>query len=472
MSIVRILSETQAFIEEATAKELLVVDQALSFDVPGAQFSTLFKNGIWDGKKHLFSVLKRTLPTGLVSRALSVLPKKRTTVIDERKLSKVRFNVEEVGPNMLHGVDLRDYQIEAVRRALLARRGILKLATGAGKTAVAAALIKNFLANNEDVEILYVVHTRVLMEQARKDLSRYLGIPHGDIGLAGNGAFFPRQITVGIVNSLFRKRLKNPFKSWLPKRDVLILDELHHQRAATHFPVSQACSSASFRFGLSATPWANEGDRMMVEAATGPVLLEVKSDELIKAGYLAKPTVEILRYDTPSLDGEWKWSAIYKTGIVENPDRNATIVRKATSLVNDGKQVLILVAQVWHGEILSSLFEVQKIRHKFVHARVPVSVIEGVKEEFAERIFPVLIASPVFGEGVDIPIIEALIIADGGKSFRGTLQKVGRGLRKKKEGENVVLVVDLADTAHPLLAKHSRERISTYQREFFKVVVS
>lgn len=53
--------------------------------------------------------------------------------------------------------------------------------------------------------------------------------------------------------------------------------------------------------------------------------------------------------------------------------------------------------------------------------------------------------------------------------MKNVLQRVGRSLRRK-EGENVVKVVDFADTSHPFLARHSSIRIRIYEREKFEVV--
>jgi len=81
----------------------------------------------------------------------------------------------------------------------------------------------------------------------------------------------------------------------------------------------------------------------------------------------------------------------------------------------------------------------------------------------------VLISSSILDEGVDISGIDTLVLGAGGKSLRQTLQRVGRGLRKKKTGENKVDVYDFMDYTNKFLKNHSDERKKIYLNEGFEV---
>ena len=76
-----------------------------------------------------------------------------------------------------------------------------------------------------------------------------------------------------------------------------------------------------------------------------------------------------------------------------------------------------------------------------------------------------MIASPIFDEGVDLPEINSLIIAPGGKSEWKTIQKIGRGLRKKASNKPLI-VYDFIDASR-FLKKHSRARMKIYEKEGF-----
>ena len=78
----------------------------------------------------------------------------------------------------------------------------------------------------------------------------------------------------------------------------------------------------------------------------------------------------------------------------------------------------------------------------------------------------VLIATTILDEGVDVPNINAMIYARGGKSIRKLLQGVGRGLRKKADGSNL-RIYDFIDNTAYVLIKQSQQRLEILQKEKF-----
>jgi len=129
----------------------------------------------------------------------------------------------------------------------------------------------------------------------------------------------------------------------------------------------------------------------------------------------------------------------------------------------------VLVRELWHGDNISTLLRDKQVPHAFVHGQMPTDEVERQKVRLTEGKIGVLIASPIFGEGVDIPSVRALIVADGGQSTANVLQKIGRGLRRKAD-DNRLDVIDFADMTHKWLAKHSQERVALYQGEGFEVI--
>lgn len=164
------------------------------------------------------------------------------------------------------------------------------------------------------------------------------------------------------------------------------------------------------------------------------------------------------------------WHSVYAQGIVQNAYRNNVIAKVAAQYSRRNMQTLILVRELYHGDQLTQLIRAEGVeRVSFVYGDTPDNVLDDEVERFKEHTDSVLIASPIFDEGVDVPDMRALIIADGGKSVRAVLQKVGRGVRKKKTGANTIDVVDFADATHKWLSDHSLERISIYEGEGFEV---
>ena len=75
----------------------------------------------------------------------------------------------------------------------------------------------------------------------------------------------------------------------------------------------------------------------------------------------------------------------------------------------------------------------------------------------------VLVASKIFDQGIDIPQLDALILAGSGKSSGRALQRIGRVIRGN-EGKDKAIVVDFFDNAK-YLRDHSERRIEIYRSE-------
>ena len=142
----------------------------LEVKAPGFQFvgayklfrKTKGKRG-WNGKTSLL-YNDMSFPTGLLPKVVEFLKKKtKLKIIDERDMRRLTISPSNVT------VKLRDYQVDAMNAAIENKwedlwwpRGILEMATGSGKTVVAAALIQYF----GRIRTLVVVHTRTLLHHS------------------------------------------------------------------------------------------------------------------------------------------------------------------------------------------------------------------------------------------------------------------------------------------------------------------
>jgi superfamily II DNA or RNA helicase len=195
----------------------------------------------------------------------------------------------------------------------------------------------------------------------------------------------------------------------------------------------------------------------------------VSNKKLIKLGVSARPTIEMVECAVPELSSQLTWDDVYKQGVVNNQHRNKLIAKHAKRFADAKKPVLILVKELWHGDNIMRELEARGLKALFSHGQMPLSQVESNKYKFERGKVDVLVASTIYDEGVDVPAIRALVVADGGQSVRAVLQKIGRGLRKKAGGDNVLDVIDFADLTHRYLAKHSQERLAIYEAESFRI---
>lgn len=473
---------------KARKKILSLLDDALAIEQKGSYFNPTVQSGLWDGRRHVFHKNDEdgTFPAGVERRVKSLLREAGYRVMRtvDRRVRRHQDGVNsshegcedadvelEVSDDMLAGVTLRDDQLRVITAALENGCGLLHVATGGGKTEIAAAIIKALNGPLGGRRCLFLVHTKQLLKQGRERLALRLGTIEEHIGIIGDGRFDPKHITVATVQSLTRSTgdaQKRVIAKYLKTIDLLILDETHHVSAKTFYRLVQRID-APWRYGMSGTPFGlADGKGLMVEAAFGPVVERVTNEELIQLGVNARPTIRMLEVTEPKLeDGDWHF--VYKTGIVLNEARNEMIVREAETFASKGWPTLIIVRELWHGDRLAMLLRDRKVAHAFVHGQMPTDEVERHKDRLKDSSIHVLIASPIFGEGVDIPAVRALIIADGGQSVAAVLQKIGRGLRRK-QGDNRLDVVDFADLTHKWLSRHSQERLALYEGEGFAVV--
>jgi superfamily II DNA or RNA helicase len=80
----------------------------------------------------------------------------------------------------------------------------------------------------------------------------------------------------------------------------------------------------------------------------------------------------------------------------------------------------------------------------------------------------VVVSTAILDEGVDVPNINAVVYARGGKSIRKLLQGIGRGLRKKDDGSSLKFY-DFIDNTSGYLLKHSLNRYKTLKKEKFEI---
>jgi len=431
--------------------ETRLVRDTLTFQVPNYQFSRAYREGRWDGKT---SFLKGNLfPTGLVGYLMRNLPPGvRVKCFDLREKPDITIQ-----PPCLLGIKLRPYQEQAVRKAVKAGRGIISAPPGAGKTEIALGIISSLSIP----KTLYLVNTKELLYQTARRIKKRLDITPAIIGA---GKYSLGKIIVASVASLSRHL--SEMRTLLSNVELMIIDECHHTPAKTWYKVALECP-AYFRFGLSATPLLRSTvDNLKLVATTGGVIERLSISALAEEGYLILPHVLIIPVNSKLyLPKNLPYSEVYEHGIVHNSVRNRIIAQVAYKLASCGLPTLVLVNRIQHGELLA-----EQLSAPFITGSLPSHEREDIISTFKRSTRKLLIATSVFDEGVDIPEIQAMVLAGGGKSPTKCIQRVGRGMRPSEE-QKYSIVIDFIDRSSPLLYKHSFLRYRLYKEEGFQVKV-
>lgn len=496
-----IVDNTRTKIEGASSSALFNIDKTLAVETPNFWFSPSYKNGVWDGKTRFFDKRSNSFPTGLLDIVLDVIheeyPVGTYEIVDVRNGKE--FMLEETKDEIhLNGKTLRDYQVDSYNSVVASKiegipwqRGVLNLSTNSGKTVIAEAIVNDIYPMLQEKwkptkdskpvmpVVMFVTHSKEIAVQAKKSFEKDLGI---NVGFIGNGQWKVESVTIGIVGTLYSryKKKKPEFLDLATRTIAFVADEVHHSASTSFFEVLSSFNNASVRIGLTGT--VEDKDKVKktrLLGIIGGILKKVSNDYLIKEGHSAKPRCLMIPVEYPDVDkirlygsedGELEYGEMYSKGITNNMWRNYIIARICKHEVEEYHgQVLILVDRLEHGAYIQEAIEYVNcgIRHEFLYGDLPAEERQGGLDRLVNKEIDVLIATTILDEGVDVPNINAIIYARGGKSVRKILQGIGRGLRRKADGSEV-RVYDFIDLTGYTLAMQSERRLEILKGEKFK----
>ena len=470
-------------VEEDDEEILGDLDRELSFQILGAEFSPAYKGYVnelgefvsWDGKRHLLSSTGK-FPVGLLPRVLDFYSQKgiHLLIVDERLPIEKSIPIDISSGLLSIGKEPRGYQIHAAELATNTDRGIIRAATGSGKTMIAALIT----AKLGKPTIIYVIG-KDLLYQLQDFFSKIFNKPIGiigdgkceikDINIAtiwsvGQALGLKSKITLDDVDDHEKKIDPDKYrkiKEMLLNSCVHILDECHLAACDTVQIIAKNIR-AEYVYGMSASPWRDDGADILIEAFLGRKIVDYSASELIIQGFLVRPDIRFLA-PRPYPFKSGKFPHIYSKYIVENEQRNGMIVKATISMVEQGFVPVVLFSTIKHGDIL---FEKLKsvVTVGLLSGKDSSKQREKIKDELESGKIKCLVASKIYDCGVDIPILSGLVIAASGKSSVRALQRIGRVLRLYP-GKKVAAVIDFADQA-PYLLDHSIRRKEIYETEF------
>jgi superfamily II DNA or RNA helicase len=483
MSKILIKGNNSQIQDESDVQHLLALDKHLSFYVEGAEHTAAFKGFFnrdgdfvkWDGFKKL---LTPTLlfPTGLVERVKEFYSNagKEIQVIDKRPPKSIGKSINILDNLKKIGKPPYPYQLEILDVIDKNDRGIIKVATGGGKTLIAALAT----AKLGKKTIIYVIG-KDLLYQFHSFLSECFD---ESIGIIGDGKCDIKEIniasiwTVGQALGMDKKSIlldndneekevsKNKYTDilqMLKDSKVHIIDECHMSACETIQQIFKK-TQAEHLYGLSGSPWRDDGADLLIESILGKYIVNISASYLIKNNFLAEPLIRFRVVPPYHYELDKVYQSVYKKYIVDNDIRNGLILDAAKTMVSKGYQTLVLFNSIKHGKILYKLFQ-QHMKCAILDGSNTKDEREQVKKDLLDHKIQCVIASKIFDIGVDIPSLSGLVIACGGRSSVKALQRVGRVIRRYP-GKKQAIIIDFIDQAH-FLNNHSKIRYKIYCSE-------
>jgi superfamily II DNA or RNA helicase len=376
----------------------------------------------------------------------------------------------------------RPYQAQAVDAWNRSRgRGVIVLPTGSGKSHVALMAM-----DGKRRSTLVVAPTLDLVRQWYDLVRMSFDVP---VGIVGGGEYNVERITVTTYDSayLHMEHLGNRF-------GFVVFDECHHLPGESYALAAKFCL-APFRMGLTATPERQDGRHDALDELIGPVVYRQDIVEMT-GDYLAEYDVEKIIVD---LSEEEKKAYEAARSIY----RNFLIRRGINMGSGDGwSKFVIQSSRGLEGRRAMDAYQAQRrlafaapsklkylfhLLHQHRRDRVIIftqdnATVYGISRRFlipaithqtkvterseilsgfTEGTYNAVVTSKVLNEGVDVPEANVAIIMSGSGSVREHVQRLGRVLRKKKDGGSARLYELVAGgTSEAYTSQRRRDHIA------------
>lgn len=470
----------KVYCEPSIAQEL---NDYFSFDVPGAKFHPLYRSRMWDGKVRLFSMFTKEIYAGLkdyvetfakereysYKDAVTPVFKDPVTYEDIETFCK-ELNLASKG----QPIEIRDYQIEAVYRAIADGRRLLLSPTGSGKSLIIYCLIR--WHEKFGRRQLILVPTTSLVEQMYSDFQDYSSINGWKASNHCHRIYggHEKSNDFDVVISTWQSLYKLP-KSFFEGFQTIYGDEAHLFKAKSLTSILNKCNSSPYRIGTTGTLDGTKTHRLVLEGIFGPVLKVTTTKQLISDKTLADLKIFniILEYPEEIRKAAKKNSYQEEMDfLVQYEPRNKFIRNLA---LKQTKNTLVLFQFVEkHGKALYEMIQQKEPERKvfFVYGGTDAEQREKIRGLTEKENDAIIVASyGTFSTGINIKNLHNIIFASPSKSRIRNLQSIGRGLRTSDNKESCVLY-DIGDDLtwkskknYTLL--HMIERIKIYNDEHF-----
>lgn len=332
---------------------------------------------------------------------------------------------------------LRPYQQRDVGRlrhsyASGHRAPLYVLPTGAGKTVVFAEITRG--AQVKRTPTLIVVPRRELVRQASDKLS-WAGVPHGIIA-EGFAATPGALVQIGSIYTLVNRLAR------LPEFGLHVIDEAHHSCAGSWRRLREAQPQAKL-LGVTATPYRFDGQGLGIAAGGlfDELVIGPSIAELVAQHYLAPSQVYA---GNPQLDlsGVARAGGDYVATALARVVDNKTIIGDAVAHYRryaDHRPAIAFCVTVAHAEHVAELFGQAGYRAACVHGDTPTRRRDALIAGLADGTIEILTNCDLISEGLDVPMVSAVLLMRPTESLSVHMQQLGRGMRYA-EGKTLIVL--------------------------------
>lgn len=336
---------------------------------------------------------------------------------------------------------LRDYQQKAIELLYAwfasgeTGNPCLVLPTGAGKSHIIAALVKDAIKSWPGTRILMTTSSKeLILQNAEKMRQHWPNAPMGIYSASLRRKCLTEPITYAGIQSISKKgnELGHIDLMIVDECDTINTEEEGQYRALINDLLE--INPAMRVIGLTGTPYKlghgmiHEGENVIFSDLIEPITIE----ELIKMGHLCQLISKHTSF-TLSTEGvgkarqEFIPSQLEK--IIDTHDNNIKAVRETLQRAPERNHILVFCSGVSHSEHIRDLFRAEGVTAEAITGKTPSAERDRIIKDFKAGKVRVLCNMNVLSVGFDAPLIDCIVFLRPTMSARLYVQMAGRGLR-------------------------------------------
>lgn len=359
----------------------------------------------------------------------------------------------------------RDYQSPAIDEIVNAyfagdgNRALVVMATGLGKTFVAAESVRRIRANNP-CKVLVCAHTNDLVYQLEKAFWPFL--KPSEKTLIWNSYERPTAEMLDGADMTFA--CVDSVSGWieagkeLPDYGILLVDECHHVGSSMYDRVFDALSAGkpggSFALGLTATPWRPDETDLTQYFGEPRVTIDMVTG--LNKGFLANVDYRMytdnINWDAlQNVQGHsFSPKQINRTLLINQWDDSVVYTLRDAWSEQPNPRAIVFCGTIEHALIMRDKINTLGFcKAEAIYSGNAGNEYEPLSQykrnrilsDFSDGTVNVVCVVDIFNEGIDVPDVNILVFQRVTHSRRIFIQQLGRGLRIS-EGKDKVIVLD------------------------------
>ena len=303
------------------------------------------------------------------------------------------------------------------------RRGLVVMATGLGKTWLAAF----DTARPQFRRVLFVAHREEILRQSLDVFRRVQ--PDADLGLYYGGE---KQPDARVLFASIQTLAGNLHRFAPDRFDYVVIDEFHHAAARSYRRVIDHFQPG-FLLGLTATPNRMDGADLLALCSDN-LVYECPLTEGIERGDLSPFRYFGIADDVDYAPIPWRGGRFDPAALTEAVETQER-AQHALDVWRDkgGGRALAFCVTVSHADFMAEFFRRNGVAAAAVHSGATSAPRVGSVEQLRAGELQVICTVDVFNEGLDVPEVDTVLMLRPTESPVVFLQQLGRGLRRSDE---------------------------------------